>query len=139
METTAHRGRRRIMDPRSTRSFPLWFGIVAPPLAWLAHLLLGDLIFELGCAPGMRSKALFGLSLHVWAVVESVVLLALTVAAGLLSFRAMRRLQAESNGASLDRAQAMAVVGVASAVLYALIIAFGVAPSFVLPQCLPSP
>ena len=55
---------RRPMDPLSARSFPLWFGVLAPPLAWGAHLLLGDLIFELGCAPGVRGHTLVGLSLE---------------------------------------------------------------------------
>jgi hypothetical protein len=139
MEAIAEPARRRASGPRSTRSFPLWFGILAPPLAWFAHLFLGDLIFELGCAPGMRAKSMFGLSLHTWAVIQTVVLLGVTVGAGAMAFRALRQLRMQSNGASLDRATAMALVGVASSVLYGLILLFGLFPSFFLPQCLPSP
>ena len=138
MDATADRGRRRIFDPRSTRSFPLWFGVLAPPLAWFTHLVLGDLIYELGCAPAMRAKAIFGLNLHTWTVTATVALLAVTASAGVLAFRALRRLKAESDGASLDRATAMAFVGVASSLLYGAIQVFGLLPSFVLPSCLPS-
>ena len=139
MNATAHEARRGMFDPRNTRSFPLWFGVLAPPLAWLTHLLLGDLIYELGCAPAMRAKEIFGLSLHTWTVAVTVALLAVTVTAGVLAFRALRRLMAESDGGPLDRATAMAFVGVASSVLYGLIQVFGLLPSFVLPPCLPSP
>lgn len=139
MDATVQRPRHGIFDPRSTRSFPLWFGILAPPLAWLTHLLLGDLIYELGCAPGMRAKEILGLSLHTWTVAATATLLAVTVAAGILALRALRQLRAESDGGSLDRATAMAFVAVASSALYGAILAFGLVPSFVLPSCLPSP
>jgi hypothetical protein len=138
MDATAQRAR-RMFDPRSTRSFPLWFGILAPPLAWFMNLLLGDLIYELGCAPAMRSKEILSLSLHTWTVAATILLLALTVLAGVLAFQALRRLMAQSDGGSLDRATAMAFVGVASSLLYGAIQVFGLLPSFVLPPCLPSP
>jgi hypothetical protein len=125
------------MDPRSTRALPLWFGVLAPPLAWLAHLLLGDLLYELGCAAGMRTKAILGLRLDAWAVIQTAALLSITIAAGMLAFRAWRQLQAQSNGGSLDRAKAMALVGVASSALYTLILLFGLLPSMFLPECLP--
>lgn len=123
------------MDPRRTRSFPLWFGLLGPPFAWAAHLALGDLIFELGCSPGMRSKKILGISLHWWATAETAVLAAITVAAGLLAYRAWRRLVRMSDGTSLHRAHAMAVAGMASSLLYGLLILFGFVPSFVLHSC----
>jgi uncharacterized membrane protein YjgN (DUF898 family) len=138
MDATAERVR-RVFDPRNTRSFPLWFGILAPPFAWLTHLVTGDLMYELGCAAGMRAKEILGLSLHVWTVAATIALLAVTVLAGVLAFRALRRLMAQSDGSSLDRATAMAFVGVASSLLYGAILVFGLLPSFVLPACLPSP
>ncbi|MDP8956006.1 MAG: hypothetical protein M3N24_03485 [Actinomycetota bacterium] len=139
MAPAAASARRNAMDPRSTRSIPLWAGVLVPPLAWLTQVVVGDLIYELGCAPGMRTKAILGLSLHAWALIQSFVLLAATVGAGLLVFRALGELKRDSDGASHDRAMAMAYVGVASSVLYAVLISFGILPSLVLPQCLPSP
>ena len=52
---------RKAMDPEGTRSFPLWFGVLAPPLAWASHLLLGDALYELGCAPGFSVREIYGL------------------------------------------------------------------------------
>ena len=57
-------------DVLSSRSFAQWFGALGPPLAWGAHLVLGDLIFELGCAPGVGPKIL-GLPLETWAIIET--------------------------------------------------------------------
>jgi hypothetical protein len=130
---------RRAFDPRNTRSFSLWFGVLAPPLAWFTHLVVGDLIYELGCAAGMRAKEILGLSLHVWTIAVTIGLLAVTVLAGVLAFRVLGRLRARSNGGALGRATAMAFVGVASSLLYGAILVFGLLPSFVLPACLPSP
>ena len=137
MEATRQTRRRKAMDPRSTRAFPLWMGVLAPPLAWLSHLLLGDLIYELGCAGGMRARAILGLRLDAWAVIQTAVFLGVSVAAGVLAFRAWRQLEAQSNGAPLDRAKAMALVGVASSALYSLILLFGALPWIFLPECLP--
>ena len=139
MDATASPPRRGLLDPRSTRSFPLWFGILAPPLAWITHLLVGDMIYELGCTPAMRRKEIVGLSLHTWTLAATVAMLAVTVVAGVFALQALRRLRAQSDGGSLDRATAMAFVGVASSLLYGVILLFGLLPSFVLPQCIPSP
>ncbi len=139
MDVMAEGVERRLGDPRSTRSLRLWVGVLVPPLAWLTHLVLGDLIYELGCGPGMRTKAIVGLSLHTWSLIQTVALHGLTVAAGILAFGALRELRRQSDGGSLERATAMAMVGVASSVLYAVIIMFGILPSVFLPQCLPSP
>ncbi len=139
MDARAGAARGSVVDPRNTRSVPLWVGVLVPPLAWLTHLVVGDLIYELGCAMGMRTKEILGLGLHSWSLIQTVTLLGITLGAGVLAFRALRELQRQSDGGSLDRATAMASVGVASSVLYAVIIAFGILPSMVLPQCLPSP
>lgn len=133
-ETRAHRG----VDPRNTRSFPLWAGVLAPPIAWGTHLLLGDAIFELGCGPVARGRIL-GVGLHAWAILQTTVLLAVTVAAGLLALRAYRRLQHRSDGAVLDRARSMAWVGVASAAIYGLLILYGLFPPLFLDACAPIP
>ncbi len=138
MEMTASQPR-KALDPMSTRSFALWFGILGPPLAWFIHLFLGDLIFEWGCAPSMRSKQILGLSLDAWTMIETIVFLAVTVGGGVLALLALRDLRRRTDGASLERAIAMAYVGVASSLLYGMILVFGLLPSLVLPSCLPPP
>ena len=134
-----HEARRRPMDPRNTRSFPLWFGLLAPPGAWGAHLVLGDLIYEVGCAPGMRVHAILGRSLDFWALLMTVALAVVTALAGVLAFGAWRQLRRQEDGTSLNRASAMAIAGIASSVLYLLIILFALLPSLFLRVCSPSP
>jgi H+/Cl- antiporter ClcA len=127
------------MDPRNTRSFPLWFGLLGPPAAWGAHLVLGDLIYEVGCAPGMSRHAILGQSLDFWALLMTAVLAAVTALAGVLAFRAWRQLRQQHDGTSLGRASAMAIAGIASSLLYLLIILFALLPSLFLRVCSPSP
>jgi hypothetical protein len=127
------------MGARSTRSFPLWFGLLGPPAAWGLHLLLGDLIYEIGCSPGMRRHEILGLSLDFWALVMTAVLGAVAAAGGLLALRAWRGLQGQKDGTSLGRARAMAAMGMASGLLYLLIILFALLPSIFLRACSPSP
>lgn len=129
--------RQRWIDPASPRSVLLWAGIAVPPLAWAVQLVMGDLLFELGCAPGVGGRDLAGLALESWIVVVSAAAAAATVAAGAMSFGAWRRLRGRHDGAAWDRAHAMAVMGIASAGLYLLIIVFGFFPAFVLRTCAP--
>jgi hypothetical protein len=131
--------RRRAMDPRNTRSFPLWFGLLGPPAAWGLHLVLGDMIYEIGCAPAMRRHAILGQSLDFWALLVASVLAVVTALAGVLAFRAWRELRHQQDGTSLSRASAMAIAGMASSSLYLLIILFALMPSLFLRVCSPSP
>jgi len=122
---------RAAVDPLSPRSFALWFGVLAPPLAWGIHLVLGDLIFELGCSPGAGGAGILGLSLEAWALIETVVAGLITVAAGAMALAAWRHLRATSNGTGWNRAHAMALAGMGSAFVYVALIAYGsLAPVF---------
>jgi hypothetical protein len=123
------------LDHRSSRSLALWFGLLGPPLAWGAHLLMGDGIFELGCARAFTEKAILGIPLETWALIETAAMGTITALAGVLAFRAWQRLRQDRDGTSHDRATAMAVMGMASSVYYLLIIVFGFLPSFLLSTC----
>jgi hypothetical protein len=133
---TEDRGATR--DPASARSPALWFGVLGPPLAWGAHLLLGDLIFELGCADGVRGQALFGIPLEVWSWIQTGVLAAVILLAGLAAWRAHRRLRDRTSTTEVDRARAMALAGMGSAALYLAIVLYGVLPPLLLHRCSPS-
>jgi hypothetical protein len=132
-------------DVASSRSFALWFGVLGPPLAWAAHLLLGDGLFELGCAPGFAPRTIYGVRLEFWDMLQTGLFLAVDVAAGVMAMRAYRRLRlpeterAVSNPTVLGRARGMAVVGVASAVIYGALLVFGLLPPFFLRTCGPLP
>ena len=128
---------RKAMDPEGTRSFPLWFGVLAPPLAWASHLLLGDALYELGCAPGFSVREIYGLPFQFWALLQTGLLLAVDVVAGLLAwwaYRSLRRPVGEDT-AKRERARGMAVAGVASSVIYGLLMVFGLLPTFFLSPC----
>lgn len=126
---------RRARNPLSARSFVLWHGVLGPPAYWAAHLVLGDLSYELGCARGVGGGRFLGLSADTWSFAQAGVLLGLTVLAGVLCIGAFRRLRQLHDGTSLDRAQAMAVAGIASAAIYGLLIAYGFLPSLFLRTC----
>jgi hypothetical protein len=120
----------------SARSVPLWFGVLAPPLAWAAHLVLGDGIFELGCARGFRDHRILGVSLRAWATIQTSFFAAVTILAGVLAYRAWLQLRSvEPEGVAVGRARAMAIAGVASSILYFLIILFGFFPPLFLQSC----
>jgi hypothetical protein len=129
---------RQARDPEGTRSFPLWFGVLAPPLAWGAHLLLGDALYELGCAPGFAEREIYGLPFRFWAVVQTVLFLLVDVVAGLLAlwaFRSLRERGGLENATRRERAQGMAVAGMASSVLYGILLVYGLFPPFFLEAC----
>src|SRR6266496_5183001 len=113
------------LDHRSSRSFALWFGLLGPPLAWGAHLIMGDGIFEFGCAKAFSHKEILGVPLSTAAIIETALMAAIAALGGVLSYRAWQLLRKERDGTSLDRATSMAVVGMASGVFYLLIILFG--------------
>jgi cation transport ATPase len=136
-EATRRPEDRTLTDPLSPRSLPLWAGVLVPPAAWGIHLVLGDLIFELGCGPAVRGGSILGLGLETWALIQTLVLAGVTVLAGALAWRAWRELRGRSDGVSLLRAQALAVAGMASSLLYLAIIAYGFLTPFYLHPCLP--
>jgi hypothetical protein len=122
-------------DPRSARSFPLWAGILVPPLAWAVNLVFGDAVYELFCTPAGRGEIL-GVGLHAWSVAQSAVTAAITVAAGLLATRAWRQLQRITEGGrEVGRARAMALAGMASSLIFVALITFGFFVPLFLDQC----
>jgi len=136
MGSSGQQGRRTTLtDPLSTRSFPMWFGVLGPPLAWLAQVGLGDLLFELGCGPAIRGGDVLGLPLKAWAVILVAFTLAVDVLAGSLAFAAFRKLRRISDGTPWERAHALALAGMASAFVYGLLLAYQFLPQFFLHTC----
>ena len=119
----------------SSRSFPLWFPILGSFMAWGANLVLGDLINELGCSPGVRGHELFGLSLEVVNLLQCVVTAAVTVVGFVLALRAWRRLQAMSDGTSWERSHALALAGMASSLISFMVIVYGAVTHVFLQGC----
>jgi hypothetical protein len=128
---------RKAMNPQRTRSFPLWFGVLGPPLAWASHLLLGDALFELGCGPGFATREIYGLPFQFWTLLQTAVLLAVDLAAGLFALWAYRALKREDveNETRHGRAEGMAVAGIASSAIYGLVLLYGLFPTLFLSTC----
>jgi hypothetical protein len=134
----SERFRRTWIDPRSPRSFPLWFGLAAPVVAWATNLVLGDLIFELGCSAGVRPiggrREILGLPLETWAVIETAAFAVVVVAAGFAALWAWRQVRGD-RGIAVTRARAMALGGMASSLYYLLFLAFAYLSTFWLHTC----
>jgi hypothetical protein len=128
---------RGAFNPLSSRSFPLWFAVVGAPLAWGVTLVLGDLISELGCSSGVRGHRLFGLSLQAADVIQSVVAAGIVVLATFLAMGAWRRLRRAPDGTSWGRAHTMALWGMASSLIYFVLIVYGLITHLFLDSCLP--
>jgi hypothetical protein len=122
---------------RATRSVALWAGILVPPAAWGVQLVLADLLFELGCAPGVRGHVVFGVSLSAWTLMVTAAATAATVAAGIGAFRAWRRTPSRTDATWAHRARGMAWWGIVSAGFYLLIILYGAFPPAFLNECAP--
>lgn len=96
----------------------LWFAVLGGAVAWSAHLLVGWGLEEIACSPVSAGPEVLGVSLTVWIGVLTVVLGAVTVAAGLLAWRFWRL-----EGAG--RAGFMARFGLAANALFLLMIVYG--------------
>jgi hypothetical protein len=133
---------RKAMDPGGTRSFPLWFGTLGPPLAWASHLLLGDALYELGCGPGFATREIYGLPFQFWALLQTGLFLLVDLAAGLFAvwaFRSLRRRTGSQEDTHHTRAVGMAVAGMASSLLYGTLLVYGLVPTFFLDTCRVTP
>jgi hypothetical protein len=120
----------------SARSPALWAGLLVPPLAWAVQLVLSDLLFELGCAPGVQGRGLFGVGLATWSLLVSVAAVAATAAAGVFTLRAWRRLRGlRSEATWAHRAREMSWWGLVSVGIYLTIIVFGAFVPLILSDC----
>ncbi|HEX3300047.1 MAG TPA: hypothetical protein VHW68_08045 [Actinomycetota bacterium] len=108
-----------------------WFGILGPPAAWAAQLLLSDAFAEVGCEAGGFS------SISLVLVVITVAALAIAVAAGVVSFVRFRRAGSRENEpARLERMRFMTLCGCLSSGLFiVLIVLGGIVPHLLLSSC----
>ena len=118
----------------------LWFAVLGGAAAWTAHLLVGWGLEEIACSPVSAGPEVLGVSLTVWIGVLTVVLGAVTVAAGLLAWRFWRaegaadpnlRIEPGAGGPEPEeqirsgRAGFMALFGLAANALFLLMIVYG--------------
>lgn len=119
----------------------LWFGVLGGALAWTVHLLAGWSIEELACAAGSSEVA--GLSLRYAIGLTVLIPAAATMAALAVAWLAWRRTgsqdagpqRAGAVGHALGRARMLALVGLASNLLFLIIIVLGGVAILVFPPC----
>jgi hypothetical protein len=112
--------------------FALWCSLLGPPAAWAIQLVLSDGFSELGCrAGGFSSQPLVLLAI-------TIATAAISVFAGLLALRGLRRVRRTDGERETprQRAEFMAEGGIVSSVLFTLLILMGgVVPHLVLQVC----
>jgi hypothetical protein len=135
---------------RKAAPWLLWFAVLGGAVAWSAHLLLGWGLEEIACSPVSAGPDVLGVSLTVWIGVLTVVLGAVTVAAGLLAYRFWRQSGAADPSTRIEpgggdpepqslirggRAGFMALFGLAANALFLLIIVYGGVSLLLLRPC----
>jgi hypothetical protein len=128
----------------------LWFAVLGGAVAWSAHLLVAWGLEEIGCSPVSAGPEVLGVSLTVWIGALTVVLGAVTAAAGLLAWRFWRvegapdpttRIEPGSGDPEPEdlvrsgRASFMALFGVAANALFLLMIVYGGVSLLLLQPC----
>ena len=119
------------------RPWLAWAGVLIGPGAWFAELfgnwILGEVI---ACAPANQPAGqLFGRSLDVTVTAFDVVLLALTVLAGVGSFLELRRIRSGSDPTPGGRASWLAGAGVMTSLLFTALIVVTFVPTALIRSC----
>ena len=108
----------------------LWTGILLPPVAWFLSQQLSYTLVLWACATGRQFV------LHI----VTVAMLLLAGAGGFIAWRTWRRAgrgRPDEGGGMLPRSRFMAVVGLLSSGMFALVIVAQGIPSFLLSACVP--
>jgi hypothetical protein len=119
------------MTDGRTGTIAQWAGIVTGPIAWATHLLLSSEVEELGCATGVRD---LGFDAKSFIVTETLVLAALTLAAGVVSYGHLRRVRSH-DATPGGRATWIATAGVLTSTVFLAIILLGLLPPAFLETC----
>jgi hypothetical protein len=115
-------------DVRWLSPLPLWTGILSGPVAWALDLCVGYALVKWSCTAG-REDVLRGLTFAA---------LGLVAAGAAVSWTALRRTRGdvpEDGGGPRQRARFMALLGLATSALFAIAIAAGAVPRWVLDGC----
>lgn len=108
-----------------SRLLLLWYGMLAPPIAWALQLLVGYGVAAQACEGhiGTLDPILHGIT---------AIALAATIAALAAALYESARLSHEREGVTLDRARFMAFCGVILSTLFLILIVFTDIPTFFL-------
>ena len=114
-----------------------WFGVLGPAAAWSVQFLVSYNVADTGsCSPAAPRFLASGPGLKLVVAVVSTVALAVTVAAGAVSYHCWKRLR-DQDPTPGRRASWLAVAGMMSSGLFFLLIAGSYLPLVFLPPCKP--
>lgn len=118
----------------------LWFGVLGGPVAWTTQLIVNYSLEEwFACAPSTTAQGeVFGLGVPTTALIVSAALTAIAVAAGIVSLRCYRNIQANGDEV-VTRQKWMALAGIMNSVLYLIVILASFGPPLLLDVCQVSP
>jgi heme/copper-type cytochrome/quinol oxidase subunit 2 len=124
-------------------ALPIWFAIVAAPLAWNLQLLFNVGLVAHGCYPHdePRSEPIWNHLATATTAIE-VIAIVVCVVAGLVAWRNWRRTREEAAGSAHHlieggdgRTRFMAMVGILCSGLFGLAVLFSAAMLAVVPPC----
>lgn len=100
----------------------LWFGVLAGPAAWSLEIIVGYGVEEIACSAGTVGEEIEGIGVEPIIVLLTLFLGAVAGAAGLVAFGCLRRVRASRGAAASGRAEWMAIVGIATSAIFAILI-----------------
>ena len=100
----------------------LWFGVLAGPAAWSVEMIVGYGVEEIACSTGSVGQELEGVGVEPIIVALTLFLGAVTAAAGLLAFGCLRRHRAAREAGAGERAEWMAIAGIATSAIFLVMI-----------------
>ncbi|HEX5368014.1 MAG TPA: hypothetical protein VFY10_01225 [Dehalococcoidia bacterium] len=106
----------------------LWFGLLAPPIAWAGHLSIEYFLTTLQCQ--LTTPLAKTLILAVWPV-----LVVIGLVAGVVAYLSWRKLEGLPENPAVNRARFMAVAGMLLTGLFVIGLVYGTVPIFVLDHC----
>jgi hypothetical protein len=114
-----------------------WVGVLAGPVAWLIQLVgnwaMGEVV---ACAPAARPLgSILGLHVNAAAAIVNSVLLAVTVASGIVSLRRFREHDHASRSPEGEPRAWLELAGVMTSVLFAVLIATSFVPIALIGGC----
>ncbi len=95
----------------------LWFGVAAPPLAWVVQLLAGWMVDEARCSQG---SIRWGIDDHLWQAVISGLCVVVAIAGLAAAIATWRAVQAGA-GDARGRVAFLATTSVSAALLFVLL------------------
>ncbi len=100
----------------------LWFGVLAGPAAWSIEIIVGYGVEEIACSAGTVGEEIEGISVEPIIVLLTLFLGAIAAAAGLVAFGCLRRVRASRDAAADGRAEWMAIAGIVTSAIFAILI-----------------